>query len=106
MKRDNLYIEQILDSIEKIKSFVAGISRDDFNKDQKTQSAVIMQLALIGELSKKISDETKKTISIPWKEIIGFRDRAIHDYYNVDLDVVWGTIETDLADLVEKLQTP
>ena len=68
-----------------------------FMSDAKTQSAVIMQLALIGEMAKKLSPETKDKIKLPWKEIIGFRDRAIHDYFEVDIDVVWNTAVSDLA---------
>ncbi len=45
-----------------------------------------MQLAVIGELSKRLSDEFKKRVSLPWKQIAGFRDRAVHDYYQLDLD--------------------
>jgi len=55
-----------------------------------------MQLALIGELAKRVSDATRQQIDLPWKDIAGFRDRAIHDYYNIDLEVVWATILEDL----------
>ena len=63
-----------------------------------------MQLTLIGEVSKKISDDLKKKINLPWKEIAGFRDKAIHDYFDINLDVVWNTIIIDLPPLKEKLQ--
>ena len=75
-----------------------------FLKDQKTQSAVIMQLALIGELAKKVSAPTKRSIKVPWKEIAGFRDRAIHDYYQIDLQVAWDTITLDLEPLEKALR--
>jgi uncharacterized protein with HEPN domain len=81
-----------------------GYGRDDFFNDQKIQSAVIMQLALIGELVKKISETVKSAIDLPWKDIAGFRDRAIHDYYQVDLSVVWDTITTDLPELDSRLK--
>ena len=58
-----------------------------------------MQLTLIGELAKKISDETRSTSAIHWKEMAGFRDRAIHDYYRIDVQVVWDTIVGDLKPL-------
>ena len=104
MKSDRVYCEQILDSVEKIRQFVNGIDHGAFLKDQKTQSAVIMQLALIGELSKRVSDETKSAVNIPWKEIAGFRDRAIHDYYQIDLQIAWDTITLDLDPLAEALR--
>ncbi len=104
MKSDRVYCEQILDSVEKIRRFVDDIDKDAFLKDQKTQSAVIMQLALIGELAKRVSDETKSSVNIPWKEIAGFRDRAIHDYYQIDLQIAWDTISLDLAPLAVALK--
>lgn len=106
MKSDKVYLEQMLDSIQKIFSFTAALSKGDFMSDQKTQSATILQLMLIGELAKKISEETKSKSSLPWKDIAGFRDRAIHDYFEVDLDIVWDTLQTDLSILkleIEKL---
>ena len=53
----------------------------------------------IGEIAKKISDDTKSKIAIPWKKIIGFRDRAIHNYFDINLGVVWNTILTDIPEL-------
>ena len=103
MKDNSVYINQILDSISKIEQFVSGMTREEFDKDQKTQSAVIMQLMLIGEVSKKISDETKEKIDLPWKDISGFRDNAIHNYFEVDLDIVWNTIQEDIPMLKDKL---
>ncbi|MBZ5564421.1 MAG: DUF86 domain-containing protein [Acidobacteriia bacterium] len=76
----------------------------EFMKDQKTQSAVIMQLALIGEMAKRVSDATKSSTKVPWREIAGFRDRAIHDYYQIDLRIAWDTITLDLEPLAEALR--
>jgi len=102
-KSDQVYINQILESVSKIESFVFGLSQNSFQNDIKTQSAVVMQLVLIGELSKKISDKTKQKIDLPWKEIAGFRDEAVHNYFEIDLGVVWNTLKEDLPFLKEKL---
>jgi len=104
MKSDRVYCEQIVDAVEKIHQFVQGVDKAAFLTDQKTQSAVIMQLALIGELAKRISADTKAAVDVPWKEIAGFRDRAIHDYYQIDLNVAWDTITLDLDPLVGALR--
>ena len=104
MKSDRVYLEQILESIGKIQQFVSGIDQVAFLEDQKTQSAVIMQLALIGEMAKRVSDATKSSIKVPWREIAGFRDRAIHDYYQIDLQIAWDTIRLDLEPLAEALR--
>ncbi|MEK7587191.1 MAG: DUF86 domain-containing protein [Patescibacteria group bacterium] len=103
MKDDKVYIDQILDSVNKIEKFVDSFDKEKFLTDQKTQSAVIMQLALIGEISKKISVDTKSKIDLPWKDIAGFRDRAIHDYFEIDLEVVWNTIIEDIPILKKAL---
>ena len=103
-KRDRVYLEQILDSARKLRQFVGGMDQAAFLDDQKTQSAVIMQLALIGELAKRVSESTRKAIAVPWREIAGFRDRAIHDYYRIDLQVAWNTIALDLDPLEKALR--
>jgi uncharacterized protein with HEPN domain len=96
MKDDAVFIAQIKDASNMVVLFTNGMSREDFMHDRKTQSAVIMQLALIGELAKRVSTDTTRNIDLPWKDIAGFRDRAIHDYYNIDLEVVWNTIVEDI----------
>lgn len=103
MKNEQVYLKQIIDCLEKIREFTNGMEYQQFSEDQKTQSAVIMQLALIGELAKKISKETQAKVAIPWKEIAGFRDRAIHDYYQIDIEIVWETVENDLTLLKETI---
>ncbi len=103
MKSDAVYINQILEAITKIENFVNGLNQKSFCEDAKTQSAVIMQLTLVGEISKKISSALKERVDLPWKEIAGFRDRAIHDYFEIDLDVVWNTTLTDLPELKRAL---
>ncbi len=96
MKNDSVYIDQIKDSIRKIELFCSGYTKESFMADSKTQSAVILQLTLIGELSKKISAETKATIDLPWKDVAGFRDKAIHNYFDIDLEIVWNTVVDDV----------
>ncbi|MDD5721260.1 MAG: DUF86 domain-containing protein [Candidatus Pacebacteria bacterium] len=103
MKNNKVYIDQILDSIKKIELFVNGIDKENFLTNSLVQSGVIMQLTLIGEISKKISNDLKLKINLPWKEIAGFRDKAIHNYFDINLDVVWNTIIIDLPPLKEEL---
>ena len=104
MKDANVYIKQILDAVRKIQAFTLNMNSANFNADEKTQSAIIMQLMLIGEVSKKISAQTKNSINLPWKDIAGFRDKAVHDYFEVDLDIVWNTIITDIPFLKSELE--
>jgi uncharacterized protein with HEPN domain len=103
IKSDLAYVQHILDCIRKINEFSEGLSLRDFKKNEMVQDAIIRNIEIIGEASKKISLDTKQTFyQIPWKEIAGMRDKLIHDYIGVDVDVVWKTIKKDIPDL-EKL---
>ncbi|MBI5798717.1 MAG: DUF86 domain-containing protein [Candidatus Yonathbacteria bacterium] len=103
MKSDTLYIQQVCDAISKIETYASDMTYEQFCADDKTQSAVIMQLIIIGELTKKISDVTKQKIDLPWKDIAGFRDVAVHEYFHLDLEIVWNTIAERLPEMKEKL---
>ena len=103
MNKDNTHIENILDSVRKIEEFTDKVSEDDFLNNQMMESAVILHLALIGEESNKISNETKSRIDLPWREIMGFRNMAFHDYMNLSLKIVWKTIQNRIPELRERL---
>ena len=105
-KSDEVYRRQILDACAKIGRFVAGLDKGAFLSSEVVQTAVIMQLAVIGELSKRFANEFKKQEPLPWKQIAGFRDRAVHDYYQLDLEFVWLTIQDDLPVLNNALEQP
>ncbi len=104
MKSDSVYLQQILDAIAKINRFSVGLTKEQFLENEMAQSAVIMQLATIGELSKHLSEEFKSKVDLPWKQIAGFRDRAVHDYYRLELEFVWLTIKDDLPPLEAALK--
>lgn len=95
----------MLDAIRKVETFTAGFNFARFNADEKTQSAVILQLVLVGEIAKQVSKQAKATINLPWKEITGFRDRAIHNYFGIDLEIVWQTVQDDIPQLKEALRS-
>ena len=103
IKDDLAYIEHILDCIRKINKFSEGLSLKEFKTNEMVQDAIIRNIEIIGEASKKVSKDTKQTYyKIPWKEIAAMRDKLIHDYLGVDITVVWKTIHQDIA-ILEKL---
>jgi uncharacterized protein with HEPN domain len=103
MKNDNVYIGIILDSIRKIEDFTNGVDKEKFLNDEMMRSAVIMQLVVIGEESNRIGQETKSKIDLRWREILDFRNMAVHEYMKLNLDIVWDTIQQDIPELKTKL---
>jgi len=103
MKYDYSYLEHILLSIKKVKEYTKALSKVDFDSNELVQDAVIRNIEIIGEATKKISNELKsKYKEIPWREMSGMRDKLIHDYMGIDVDVVWKTIIDDIP-LIETL---
>lgn len=103
--RDRIIIQKIIGYIDDVEKYIYGIQARDFLDDKKTITACAFTVSQIGELVKEISDETiNKYSSIPWNSIKGMRNRIVHDYENVDLSVLWGTIKESLPDLKCKLK--
>lgn len=104
MKDYNVYLKNILDKAQEAVGYCRELSKEDFFKDDKTQSAVILKLIVIGEEATKLPEEIKSAIDLPWRSIIGFRNMAIHEYFDVDLSQIWTTVQTDLPDLARKIR--
>ena len=103
-KNDFIYIEHILDSIEKIEKYTDSINVHGFVDNELVQDGVIRNFEIIGEASKKFSNKFREKYSnVPWKKISGMRDILIHDYIGIDIWAVWDTIEKDLPNLKEYL---
>lgn len=91
------YLQDILDSINDTEEFVREMTFDDFLKDKKTINAVIRSIEVIGEAAKNIPDALReKYINVPWKKMAGMRDKLIHEYFGIDLEIVWQVIKNDL----------
>jgi len=104
MKDDRIYIEHILHSIERIDKYIAGKNHKSFISDFITQDAVVRQLEIIGEATKRVSDDLRKSNpQVPWSDMSGMRDILIHDYIDVDIDIVWKTATESIQTLKKLL---
>jgi uncharacterized protein with HEPN domain len=100
-RSERLYLADILEAIEKIVGYTRA-GKDAFLVDSRTQDAVLRKVEIIGEAVRGVTDETRATHpEIPWKEMAGMRDRIIHDYFRVDVEVVWDVVSRDLPPLRE-----
>lgn len=98
----HLYLSEILESGEAVKTYVRGFNLTTFCNDRKTYSAVIREFEIIGEAVGKLPDEIKSQYpNVSWQDIKDFRNILIHEYFGVDLEIVWQVIQDELTPLME-----
>ncbi|HII02440.1 TPA: DUF86 domain-containing protein [Methanosarcinaceae archaeon] len=103
-KNDLVYLDHILDSIERIEEYTEGMEGPDFLSNKLVQDGTIRQIEIIGEATKNLSkDFREKYPQVPWKDIAGMRDRLIHHYFGVNLKDVWYTVKVDIPVLKEEI---
>ena len=104
-KTDLVRLHHILDAGREAITFSQGRSRVDLDTDRMLQLSLVRLLEIIGEAAKGLSPEFRSAhAAIPWRKMSGMRDRLIHAYFDVNLDVVWETVRCDLPQLVEALE--
>ena len=100
-----LLIADIIDSGEKILSYTAGLTFEQFISDSKTVDAVIRNFEIIGEAANRLPEDFKETHpEIDWHPIRGFRNRIIHDYFGIDYNIVWNIKESFLPKMIDELR--
>ena len=99
-RTDKEFLYDIQEAVRRIKTYTHEMTYKEFLEDTRTQDAVIRNLGIIGEATKKLSMELRNRYpNVPWKQMAGARDRLIHNYFGVDLEVVWKISTAELSDL-------
>ena len=102
--KDRIILQKISTYIDDVAQYVDGFSFEDFMADKKTLSACAFSVSQIGELAKEISGDTQEKYDhIPWKSIRGMRNKIVHNYENIDLAVLWGTVTKSLPELANQI---
>jgi uncharacterized protein with HEPN domain len=105
-RKPDVYLHDILESIDHIQRFLDGVSEDEFYVNIEKQDAVLRRLEIIGEAVKHLSDEIRENHpDVPWRQIAGMRDIIIHEYFGITLEMIWIVATVDLVELKEKVKT-
>jgi uncharacterized protein with HEPN domain len=103
-KSPKIFLEDILESIERIEQYTKGITKDEFLDDYEKQDAIMKRLEVIGEAVKNIPTGVKKKYpEIPWKDMAGMRDVLIHEYFGVLMERIWDTAKNDIPKLKKQI---
>jgi len=99
-----LFLEDIREAIAKIERYTGGLDQAGFEADDKTVDAVVRNLEIIGEAARRLPEEfTQRHAQVEWRKIAGLRNRIVHDYFGLDLGIIWQIIRTDLPALKRDL---
>ncbi len=100
----NLLLNDICQAIDRIEQYIKNLSFDAFSDDQKSVDAVVRNLEIIGEAASRLPDEFKEKYSeIEWYKVVGLRHRIVHEYFGIDLEIIWQILQKDLPELRQKI---
>ena len=100
----DLLLNDIRQAIDRIEQYIKNLSFDAFSDDQKSVDAVVRNLEIIGEAANRLPDEFKeKYLEIEWYKVVGLRHRIVHEYFGIDLEIIWQILQKDLSELRQKL---
>jgi len=104
-REDKLYFKDILDAISKIEKYTKNLSYEEFFNNLMVIDAVVRNLEIIGEATKNLSKEIKSQYpEIPWREMADMRNKLIHEYFGIDLEIVWKTVKYRIPELKKNLR--
>lgn len=104
-QKDNLRLQHIIEAAEHVADFINGVSKEEFEDDYEKQSAVVRQIEIIGEAAGKLTREfTEGHKEIDWPKVVGMRHKMIHDYFDVDVNIIWTTAINNVPPLKEAIE--
>lgn len=104
-KSDTVYLQHILEAIKQIEVYTSNVSYEEFLQERLLQDGVVRQLEIIGEASRNLSSDFRdQQPEIPWRQIIGLRNRVIHAYFELNLTIIWEVVQNDLPSLKQKIE--
>jgi len=105
MRRDLLFLKDIINAMNKIFNYTEKMTKEEFKKDDRTIDAVLRNIEIIGEAANKLSKKIyKENESVPWGRMIGLRNIVIHEYFGVDLNIIWQVITVNLPETKPKIE--
>jgi uncharacterized protein with HEPN domain len=105
MQRDLQFLLDMLQSAELITNYTAHCSKDEFLDNVQLQDAVIRRLLVIAEAARRVSETTRQSLpTVSWQEINGMRNRLVHEYDDVNLNIVWNVVQNEIPNLISELQ--
>lgn len=100
MRSEELYLVDIIEAIDAIGAFIAGRSQEEFTNDDLLRSGVLQKFSVIGEASRRLSDDLKQRYpNVPWDKMIGMRNVGVHAYFELDWNIIWDTATEDIPSL-------
>lgn len=105
MWRDAVSVLDMLKAARKVVEYSTGLDESSFIANSRDQDAILRQLTIIGEASKRVSQEFRTSHpEVPWRRVAGFRDVVVHDYFKVDIEEVWRIVQGDVPALIEVIE--
>jgi uncharacterized protein with HEPN domain len=104
-RRDQDYLSDIFEAMDRILSYTSDLDYDRFMEDKKTQDAVLRNLQVMGEATKKLSQRLREVYpGTPWRQIAGMRDKVVHEYFGINYDIVWAVVSRDIPDVFPQIE--
>jgi uncharacterized protein with HEPN domain len=105
LKHDVIRLQHMLDAAREAVSFAQGRSRADLKRDRMLALSLVKAIEIVGEAALQMSEPTRDELpSIPWADIIGMRHRLVHAYFDINLDILWQTVQGDLPALIAQIE--